>query len=187
MKKLKNNQGAVIIEFAMVISIFLIIAFVGFELSSCMKQRRLAMSLSKEIANAVYRECPDIIDRQGQEACLDSRVQQIIALSKIITDGVAIKVKIKWHESTGRNTARGCDSRLAIPCVPIDPNTGTTFGGYQFEADPPRFAGNVAGTGRGLDLMVISEVVVKYKPVITSVAQLFGLQNGGFFYAKSVL
>ena len=39
--KLKQNHGGVLIEFIMVVSMIIFIAFIGFELSSCLKQKAL--------------------------------------------------------------------------------------------------------------------------------------------------
>ena len=182
----KTKQGGVLIEFMMVISIFLTVAFVGFELSSCMQQRRFAMSLSKEIANSVYKDCPDMIDRQAQQLCLQTTLDQFNKVSSIHTNGTFFRVGVHWNFAAIAGSGGLDPSAMFFFCDSTDVCSVSNPTENVSKFSLPAY-NNTVGPPIAVPLQISVDLAVRYTPIITSVASLFGLENGTFFYARTIL
>ena len=128
-KSIKDENGAILLEFAMVWPVMALIVFAGIEYSRCFRNMQMAASLSREAASVAYRDCGSDLqgDRNRLDTCLNSIRLEIEALAENLNEGSKIVISVY-----GRDT--GNLDRLSIsPSLGNDVGQLEDVGGGVFQ------------------------------------------------------
>ena len=112
-----SNIGAVLLELTLFVLIILLIGFSGFELTASLKHRKMAISLSRELANTVYRECSDAyqIDKTGCLGNIHTNMQNfaqtLAPLSYVAVSVYSYDVRSETDPTFPSNPKTCCRSR----------------------------------------------------------------------------
>jgi hypothetical protein len=126
-KSIKDENGAILLEFAMVWPVMALIVFAGIEYSRCFRNMQMAASLSREAASLAYRDCGSDLPGTHLDFCVNEKRLEIESLAENLNEGSKIVISV-----FGRDT--GNLDRLSIsPSLGNDAGQLEDVGGGVFQ------------------------------------------------------
>ena len=190
-----DERGVAIYEFALILPIVCLFAFMGLEFSRALRYSQLASSLSREAASVVYRDCtnrsvPDTM------SCLTAAQQSLQLFgSKLIPGSQLVLSVYDWDSTSGPVRVR----RLGIG--PVTAATGypgvhqtkySVTGGTMITG----IQGTLVGSGIAGDIssqllekhrvIVISEAFIPYSSLSGNILARIGF-NPSVFYDVTIV
>lgn len=165
------------IELVLLVPFMVIIAVCGVEFTRCLRHRKMAQALSKEIANTVFRECASL---------------RTLQMSSCIQDARGLVQEMAVRIAPGSHVAVTAYVHSVMPGAAI-PGLGTVFEAHA--PDPLHRAGLPNNCRRGIlcanmpgalvnpsswsllrshGVVVVGEAFVQYRPLMGPIASLFG-------------
>ena len=114
-RRRKHIDGVALVEFILIMPLAIIICLGAIDLSRAIRTFKTASTLSREMANAAYRECVTS-DRAEREACLLHAQNRIQNFANQLVDpnpAVAVTMFI-WVPNPGENPLNGTGSVTTI-------------------------------------------------------------------------
>ena len=210
-KFISDSSGVALVELSLLIILVLNLGIGLFEITRALRFHKIAINVSREAANTIYRECGSV----GDFVCISHRYEQInYLLNKDAPNSTLI---ISVFESDG-NSDYSLDGAINVttPQAPTRSLTNVSFGDNFMcvpsklcdpldELDPVEWrdpekrysqvsdgvtnakAVNVnydSGSGispKDHQLMVVAEVYIPFNPIVSFIASKFGWRNGMFY------
>lgn len=164
-------SGSVLVEFILIMPLAIVICLAAIDLSRAMRTFKIAATMSREIANIVYRECvtSDVAERND---CLNNAHQAVQNTATAIAAGSQVLVTLFIEQPDGAIGPVTRSSDVAIPfkfpdTADLDVETGGALriGG-----------GAIDHSIRERQAVVVGEAYVPFTPIVP----LFSLfLNGG--------
>lgn len=99
-KMMKKQRGVAFIELLIIIPLILFLALVIVEYTRALRASKLAVTLSREAVNYLYRECADLaqIPAASSPTCLNQIRTDLQNFAHALVDGTQIEVAIYLNE-----------------------------------------------------------------------------------------
>lgn len=178
MKNRGSCSGHILLEATLIIPIIITIAFAGIEFTRSMRHAKIAMSLSREAANLVFRECSDRFSLNNTQ-CLRSKQLELDGFAESLVPGAEVIVTVYITQETKPGTS------IALPELRArQPQQPSANSNPQFVTRlnaPPTFLSDE-------HTVVIAEAYVPYSPLISGISGFFRFnpQLGAFYDATTI-
>ena len=189
-----RDRGSIMIECILVFPLILLIAICSVEFTRCLRAIKIAQSLSREMASAVFRECASVRDLRNTTCLQDIQTQFNNMAVTIDNRGNAngessfVMATVFVREGDVNYQAVTTDpSQLAVPrswpaCCKIFAETaGSCTDATSCQGVPNRIAADVGSRGSTLrafyNVLVVGQAFVRHKSLLAPVANLFGSYN----------
>ncbi|HQH27547.1 MAG TPA: hypothetical protein PLP17_09150 [Oligoflexia bacterium] len=183
------------IELAIVMPLLIFLALVGYDIARALNTYQVALSLSKQIASAAYRECVvNIADFQSSHAALSGKLNDLFSPQECLT-----VVRASLNPSVVNVSAA---ATYSISMVTYDAGTGGAslflpssgngamlVKASDFQSGPGGLldsSGSLAKLLHDYGILVIAEVHVPYQAFFESVLQALGFSFNDI-HAQSIL
>lgn len=165
-------SGSVLVEFILIMPLAILICLAAIDLSRAMRTFKIAATMSREIANIVYRECvtSDVAERND---CLDNAFQSVQDTATDIANGSQVLVTLFIEQPDGSiGPLTRAPGGIAVPfqfnsTADLDTTTG---GGLRIGS------GNIDSSIRDRQAVVVGEAYVPFQPIVPFFSMLL---NGG--------
>ncbi|MCB0325161.1 MAG: pilus assembly protein [Bdellovibrionales bacterium] len=171
---LPRQDGVALLEFALLVPLFLAILAAGLEFSRSLGYLQIAASFSREAASQGYREC--VGDPAPKSSyCLEELRQKLQSEADEILPGISLLISIYEYDS-----AADTYTRVGIASTPDSP-------GSRFSATGGSITGDIdLDVVRNHRIIVIGETYVPFTAIIPRIVGLFN-NGSSVFYDVTIM
>lgn len=108
---INSEQGNLIIELALVVGILAFTAMGGLELAHYLQRSQVGVSLTRELANNIARDCYDVCSIERTLDCAATEVDNMQEIASQLDDSMRVRARI-WQRNVSPQTE-------SPPCVMI--------------------------------------------------------------------
>ena len=170
--KTKQKQGSVLVELSLIVVVLMFIGLSGFEITSTLKYKRLASSISRELANAIYRDCSDI-NQQYSTTCVRRHVAEIYGFAQSVAPKSVVYVHLYMKYSL---IDPNFDDVIIPHSLPQTLPSPAPAGGF---VDGTLNVGTVPPYNQN-QVTAAVQVWIPYRPSLPMIANALGLTEGYF-------